>query len=92
MKTMLIPLLLLSGSVLADEASIQLKDGAGKDKVQANCVSCHSLDYIQMNAIFLDRNGWTATVNKMVKAFGAPIKEEDIPQIVDYLTKYYGKG
>lgn len=92
MKTILIPLLLLSGSVLADESAIRLKDGAGKDKVEANCVSCHSADYIPMNAVFLDRNGWTATVNKMVKAFGAPIKEEDIAPIVDYLTKYYGKG
>jgi len=92
MKTMLISLLLLSGSALADEASIRLKDGTGKDKVMANCVSCHSVDYIPMNSIFLDRNGWTATVNKMVKALGAPIKEEDIPPIVDYLARYYGKG
>lgn len=92
MKAMLISLLLFSGNVLADEASIQLKDGAGKDRILANCVSCHSLDYIPMNSVFLDRNGWTATVNKMVKAFGAPIKEEDIPPIVDYLARYYGKG
>lgn len=30
-------------------------------------------------------------VNKMVKVMGAPIKQEDIPKIVDYLMKYYGK-
>jgi hypothetical protein len=27
----------------------------------------------------------------MVNIYGAPVKEADIPQIVDYLTKYYGK-
>ena len=26
---------------------------------------------------------------KMVKVFGASIREEDVPQIVEYLTKYY---
>jgi hypothetical protein len=83
--------MLLSGAVLADEGNIQLKEGPGKDKVMANCIMCHSVDYIQMNSVFLDRNGWTETVNKMTKAMGAPIKEEEIPQIVDYLTKYYGK-
>lgn len=91
MRTLLISLLLLAGSALADEGNLRLKDGPGKDQVMASCVMCHSVDYIQMNSVFLDRNGWTASVNKMVKVMGAPIKEEDIPQIVDYLTRYYGK-
>ena len=56
-----------------------------------NCVMCHSLDYIPMNSVFLDRKGWEASVNRMIKVMGAPIKSEDIPQIVDYLTKYYDK-
>ena len=75
----------------ADEGAISLKDGAGKEAVMANCVQCHSVDYVQMNSPFLDRKGWEAEVNKMIKAFGAPIKEEDIPEIVDYLVKNYGK-
>jgi hypothetical protein len=92
MKALLTSLMLFFFSVaLADEGSIQLKDGPGKDKVIANCIMCHSVDYIQMNSVFLDRNGWTATINKMRTALGAPIKEEDVPQIVDYLSKYYGK-
>ena len=91
MKTLLISLLLLAGTALADEGNVRLKEGPGKDKVMANCIMCHSVDYIQMNSVFLDRNGWTASVNKMVKVMGAPLKEEEIPQIVDYLTRYYGK-
>ena len=39
----------------------------------------------------MDRKGWEAEVTKMMKAFGAPVKEEDVPAIVDYLAKEYGK-
>ena len=30
-----------------------------------------AVDYIQMNSSFLDKAGWTASVNKMINAFGA---------------------
>jgi cytochrome c5 len=75
----------------ADEAQVELKDGPGRDVVEANCIMCHSLDYIQMNSVFLDRKGWEASVNKMIKVMGAPIRGEDVPAIVDYLTQHYGK-
>ena len=52
---------------------------------------CHSLDYIQMNSPFLDRKGWEASVNKMIKVMGAPIAEPDAQDIVDYLAGNYGK-
>ncbi len=73
------------------EASLQLKDGPGKEKVQTTCMICHSVDYIQINSVFLDRKGWEASVNKMIKVMGAPIKEEDIGPLVDYLSQHYGK-
>lgn len=76
---------------LADESAIKLKDDPKRDVVAGNCVMCHSLDYIPMNSPFLDRKGWEATVNKMVNVMKAPIRAEDVPVIVDYLTKYYGK-
>lgn len=75
----------------ADEADFRLKDGPGKELVSANCVMCHSLDYIQMNSAILDRQGWQQTVEKMTKAMGAPIKPGDVAAIVDYLAKNYGK-
>jgi len=31
-------------------------------------------------------------VNKMIKVMGAPIPQEDVPVIVDYLTRHYGKS
>ncbi len=92
MRTLwLLPILLVSSAALADESRVKLKDAPGKDLVQGSCIMCHSLDYIPMNSVFLDRKGWEATVNKMVKALGAPIAEENVPKIVDYLAENYGK-
>jgi hypothetical protein len=44
-----------------------------------------------MNSVFLDRKGWEASVNKMVKVMGAPIAPEDQARIQDYLVEQYGK-
>lgn len=75
---------------MADEDAIVLKEGTGKDLVEANCAACHSLDYVQMNSPFLDQKKWEATVKKMIDRFGAPIEEEDVSPIIAYLTQQYG--
>ena len=82
--------LLAAGAAFAQESKVQLKDGPGRDKANA-CLACHSLDYIQMNSRFLDKAGWTASVNKMINAFGAPIAKEDVEPIATYLAQNYGK-
>jgi mono/diheme cytochrome c family protein len=79
-----------AGAASADEKAITLKPGPGLDKVQANCGTCHSVDYIQMNSPFLTPAAWDAEVGKMVKAFGAPIDDTDAKAIADYLKKNYG--
>ena len=89
-KILFVAALLAAQGALAQEDKIVLKDGPGKDKTQA-CVACHSLDYIPMNSRFLDKAGWTATVNKMINAFGAPIAKEDVEPIASYLAQNYGK-
>lgn len=81
----------IAGTAWAGEDRFQLKNGPGVDKVRADCVACHSLDYIQLNSPFLDRKGWEATVAKMTKAFGAPIPPADVPVLVEYLAVNYGK-
>jgi mono/diheme cytochrome c family protein len=91
MRFLLLSGLLLSSTALADESQIQLKDGPGKELVVANCVMCHSLDYVQMNSPFLDRKGWEASVAKMVKVMGAPIQPDDAQKIAEYLATFYGK-
>jgi len=82
---------LVAGVVLAQERRLELKDGPGRDKVEANCASCHSLDYILGNSPFMNRGVWEAEVTKMIKAYGAPISDADAKEIADYLAKNYGQ-
>jgi len=91
MRTIIALLLFVAAPALAQESQLRLRDGPGRALVEANCVMCHSLDYIPMNSPFLDRKGWEASVNKMIKVMGAPIAEADAQKIVDYLAGQYGK-
>jgi hypothetical protein len=77
-------------SAYGGESSIQLATGAQTALVQLRCSTCHSLDYIVMNSSFLARAAWDAEVRKMMKVMGAPIPENDVAPIVDYLTQQYG--
>jgi hypothetical protein len=74
----------------ADEARVQLKEGPEAVTVRAHCSVCHSLDYIQMNSPFMKRAAWEAEVRKMMKVMGAPIAEQDVASLVNYLTRNYG--
>jgi sulfite dehydrogenase (cytochrome) subunit B len=74
----------------AAEKAVELKRGPGLDKVVAHCSACHSLDYVPMNAPFLDLAGWNAEVAKMINAFGAPIDQADAKMIAEYLGTNYG--
>jgi hypothetical protein len=84
-------LVIAAAAVSAQERRIDFVDAPGRTEFQANCGSCHSLDYAVMNSPFLDKNGWDASVTKMIKAFGAPIPEADAKAISEYLAKNYGK-
>ena len=90
--TLTFALAVIAGIVVAQERRLDLKDGPGRAQVEANCGSCHSLDYVLMNSPFLDRNGWDGSVNKMIKVFGAPINADDAKAIVEYLSANYGKS
>jgi len=67
-----------------------LPDGPGKDLVMANCILCHSTRYITMQPAF-SKDFWTTEVNKMRKTFGAPVAEEKVEDIVNYLVSIRGK-
>lgn len=88
--TIAVMTLLVAGGVFAQESKVTLQEGAGKDKAM-QCAACHSLDYIHMNSRFLDKAGWTATTNKMINVFGAPIAKSDVDAIAGYLAQNYGK-
>jgi hypothetical protein len=90
MRYFLLVSLVTSATAFAQEEKVVLKDAPGRDKAM-QCLACHSLDYIQMNSRFLDKSGWTASVNKMINAFAAPIQKEDVDAIATYLSENYGK-
>jgi mono/diheme cytochrome c family protein len=81
---------LAAPAVASDETAFVLPEGDGRERVQANCSMCHSLDYIVMNSPFQDRTAWETTVRKMVNVMGAPLSEEDVAVIVNYLASHYG--
>jgi sulfite dehydrogenase (cytochrome) subunit B len=74
----------------AQNETVVLKDGPGREAVEINCSVCHSLDYIPMNSKFLDRAKWDATIKKMSGPYGAGIDPEDAKVILDYLAANYG--
>ena len=83
--------LAFAGNAFAQESKVVLKDAPGRDKAM-QCIACHSVDYIQMNSRFLDKAGWTASINKMINVFGAPVPKDDVETIADYLAQHYGKS
>ncbi|HVP59875.1 MAG TPA: hypothetical protein VMT11_04930 [Myxococcaceae bacterium] len=91
MSSLIILALLAAAPAYPDENRVRLKEGPARDLVLGRCAACHSQDYIPMNSPFLDRKGWEAEVNKMVKAFGAPMEPDETAKIVDYLATNYGK-
>jgi sulfite dehydrogenase len=62
---------------------------AGYELARQQCSSCHSAEYVLYQPTSA-RPYWQATVDKMVKTFGAPIPADQIPPIVDYLVATYG--
>ncbi len=80
--------LLLATPALADEP-VPLKPGAGLDAVKATCGTCHTLNYIRMNSVFLTPDAWKAEVTKMRTALGGPFDEDTANTIVKYLTENY---
>jgi sulfite dehydrogenase (cytochrome) subunit B len=69
-------------------------EAPGKDLVEANCLACHSADYIstQPRGPGFGRAFWETEVHKMIAVYGAPIDAQDVPKIVDYLATAYGES
>ena len=95
-SVVLATLTILVTSALAAELKITLptettvlRPGKGIELAQANCFTCHSVDYIQTQPP-MPRKFWEAEVKKMREKYGAPTPEETVPTLVDYLTATYG--
>jgi mono/diheme cytochrome c family protein len=73
------------------EETAAFKPGPNLDVVQNNCTGCHSADYIQTQprGPKFKNDFWQAEVTKMIKVYGAPIADADVPKIVEYLAATY---
>jgi mono/diheme cytochrome c family protein len=73
------------------EETAAFKPGPNLEVVQNNCTACHSADYVntQPRGAKFRKDFWQAEVTKMIKVFGAPIDDADVPKIVDYLAATY---
>ncbi|MFD2500951.1 c-type cytochrome [Rhizorhabdus histidinilytica] len=54
--------------------------------MNANCASCHSASMVLLQPK-LSREQWTGIVRKMRDVYRAPVADEDVPAIIDYLAK-----
>jgi cytochrome c len=65
------------------------KIAPGSDLAQAQCLTCHSADYVNMQPP-MARAFWKGSVDKMIGKYGAPISTNLVDGLVDYLAKNYG--
>ena len=67
------------------------KSAPGSQLAQANCIMCHSHEYITTQPAFT-RDQWKASVAKMQAKYGAPLAPENLDALLDYLAQSYGKA
>ncbi len=88
--------LIIAGAALAEPLSYKLpgdeavfRPGPGVELAQRNCRACHSADYINSQPPKKGQAFWEAEVQKMIKAYHAPIDEADAKAIANYLAEAY---
>ncbi|HLW77580.1 MAG TPA: helix-hairpin-helix domain-containing protein [Bryobacteraceae bacterium] len=81
-----IKLLFAIGACTASIVSAQLPPGAGREETQKLCSSCHELE--RSVSLRQDRDGWKATINKMM-GMGAQGTAEEFAAALDYLAAHY---
>lgn len=74
-------------SVIVAYSAGQREMSRGEIVMNSACVTCHDLRPINMQA--MDAEGWTSMVESMV-AKGADVKMDDVPALVEHLTKEHG--
>ncbi len=99
MKTLVTLMILAAGALAAAPVKIVLPPETAKlvesplpgyALAQAMCLTCHSAEYLLYQPPTSPRTYWQATLTKMQKTFGAPLPDEMVPPILEYLVKTYG--
>jgi cytochrome c5 len=102
MKQIIVTLLLLQGSLFAANEEMHkgikmpfiefpMKPGKGMYSTKGKCNMCHSWGYT-INQGPQSKAFWRKKVVKMITIFHAPIKNEDVEEVVEYLYANYGNG
>lgn len=78
-------------SIQFPKDQVQFKPGPGSQVAQTYCTICHTAGYVYMQPP-LTRAAWEAEVTKMRKVFGAPLPEDQVKTVVDYLMAQNGKS
>jgi sulfite dehydrogenase (cytochrome) subunit B len=71
------------------EETATLRPGPGMETAQNNCLTCHSVDYVNTQPPNRGKAFWEAEVTKTIKVYRAPINDSDAKAIADYLAKTY---
>jgi len=64
----------------------------GYQLVLQKCSACHSAHYAEYQPPSTGLAYWNAQVLRMKNVFKAPVTDEDVPVIVEYLNASYGKN
>ena len=76
-------------SIVLPEETTQFIEAPGAEVARNNCLACHSADYIATQPPKKGQAFWTAEVQKMIKAYKAPIEPADAEIIAKYLSENY---
>lgn len=69
--------------------TVAFKQDFGAEIANGQCLTCHSVEYVVIQPP-MQRAFWKSEVQKMQQKYGAPIPQEQVEAVVDYLTKNYG--
>ena len=76
-----------------DELNSFLPNGEGKALITLYCTTCHHASGVRQNIAKRagrDRSYWNTLVRRMITTWNAPIADEDIEPIIDYLSNHFG--
>jgi hypothetical protein len=73
-------------SITLPDDPLELPDLPGRDAVLENCTACHSPStMLQQPKVSAEK--WESIIGKMSEIYKAPIDQEAVPAIVDYMVR-----
>lgn len=85
------PLVAEAVQIKLPHETASFKPGPGSEIANGQCLTCHSVEYVETQPP-MPLAFWTAEVKKMQKTYGAPIPDDQVAPLADYLERNYGTG